>query len=129
MTQNYEPIEITENTPEPTEEGTYLLTSPRTGAVLNVFDHDSTLPFGWSSFEDSDNWNGIREDNIGYNIQSLAAHDAQIRADALKLTTDEHDIATQAIDDALTSFNRNDYGIASEDAFSAVAEHRKEQKQ
>ncbi|MCI1831531.1 MAG: hypothetical protein LKI88_00735 [Bifidobacterium sp.] len=59
----------------------------------------------------------------------LAAYDARIRVDALKITDKEHDIATQAIIDALTSSDRNDYGIASESAFSAVAEHRKEQKQ
>lgn len=71
----------------------------------------------------------------------LAAHDAQIRAEALTLTDEELDVAARAAfdsrDDAYDleewedadSDDRERYQCYVRPAFSAVAEHRKEQKQ
>jgi hypothetical protein len=82
MTQEYEPIEITENTPEPTADGIYLLT-------ITVWDETRTYPAtkeGDMWLTDGDcTWNDLlsemsQADRV--TIQSLAAHDAQIRADA-----------------------------------------------
>ncbi|MDN5971842.1 hypothetical protein [Bifidobacterium crudilactis] len=127
MTQDYEPIKITESTPEPADGSFYFLTDTDDDylTIATVTEDGWFLP----GYESEFFWEEIRDKHIGWRIQSLAAHDAQIRAEALELSDKEHDIATQAIIDSLTSSDRNDYGIASESAFEAVSEHRKEQRQ
>lgn len=82
MTQDYAPIELNENTPEPTADGIYLLT-------ITMGDETRTYP----ATKEGDMW--LTDDDCKWKdllsemsqadmvtIQSLAAHDAQIRADA-----------------------------------------------
>ncbi|GAA6124198.1 hypothetical protein BPY_23060 [Bifidobacterium psychraerophilum] len=142
MTQDYEPIEITESTPEPEEYGTFLVMSGTT--VLYVASHmASPVDSYWTDAEGEDcHWSDILNDQAGRGttIQSLAAHDAQIRAAALTLTDAELDVAAHAAfdsrDDAYDleewedadSDDRERYQCYVRPAFSAVAEHRKEQE-
>ena len=75
MTQDYEPIELNENTPEPTADGIYLLT-------ITMVDETRTYPV----MKEGDMWltdllsETPQADRV--TIQSLVAHDAQIRAEA-----------------------------------------------
>ncbi|MDN6271913.1 MAG: hypothetical protein L0J23_04440 [Bifidobacterium crudilactis] len=96
--------------------------SPSTVTVREMFAHGDS-----ASYEDSvaafDRW--------------LAAHDAQIRAEALELTNEELDVAARAAfdsrDDAYDldewedadSDDRERYQCYVRPAFSAVAKHRK----
>ncbi|MFT9059720.1 hypothetical protein [Bifidobacterium aquikefiri] len=57
----------------------------------------------------------------------FAAHDAQIRAEALQITDEERDVALTCFIDAES--NSSDSWFAMKQAFKAVAEHRKGQKQ
>jgi hypothetical protein len=82
MTQEYTPIELDENTPEPTADGIYLLT-------ITMGDETRTYPTTkeddmWLT-DDYCTWKDLlsemsQADRV--TIQSLAAHDAQIRAKA-----------------------------------------------
>ena len=79
---HYEPIELTDDTPEPTADGIYLLT-------ITMGDETRTLPTTkagdmWLT-DDYCTWKDLlsemsQADRV--TIQSLAAHDAQIRAKA-----------------------------------------------
>ena len=95
MTKEYEPIKITESTPEPKEDGIYLITSSVTGKALGAVLHVSDLPYPWVAFGIDDcwgmeqSWEDTRFEHGGLLIQSLAAHDAQIRAEALELSDEE----------------------------------------
>ena len=89
MIQNFEPIEITDSTPEPIENGIYLLT-------ITVGDETRTYPAtkeGDRWLTDGDcTWKDLlsemsQADRV--TIQSLAAHDAQIRAEALDFASAE----------------------------------------
>jgi hypothetical protein len=169
MTTGFESIKITGDMPEPSDISEFFITDEYDGysTVATVTEYGWFLP----GYESEFSWEEIRDMYIGWSIQSLADHDARIRADALnelkpkggewfpnegavivhgkiyfesdyvltrndirqirtealELSDKEHDIATQAIMDALRSSDRNDYGIASESAFKAVVDHRKEQ--
>ena len=131
MTQDYQPIEITESTPEPTEDGIYLITSPKTGEAVIALDHVSDRTFSWSDFETSDHWEVMREDNIGFAIQSLAAHDAQIRAEAHVKALELTDYELEMLEDARSNSDEWAFGKdieALKIGIEAVAKYRKEQE-
>ena len=80
MTQDYEPIELDENTPEPTADGIYLLT-------ITMGDETRTYPTTKGSglwyIHDDHPWKELVSRNYTADmitIQSLAAHDDRIRA-------------------------------------------------
>lgn len=89
MTQDYAPIELNENTPEPTADGIYLLT-------ITMGDETRTYPATkeddmWLTDGDC-TWKDLlsemsQADRV--TIQSLAAHDDQIRAEALDFANAE----------------------------------------
>ena len=86
MTQDYEPIELNKNTPEPEEDGAFLINTD--GTLYQVVVHDSTfdLTHTWLCDGFWGKWSDIsqhRKPGGHTTIQSLAAHDAQIRAEAL----------------------------------------------
>ncbi|MEE8725519.1 MAG: hypothetical protein SOI15_05545 [Bifidobacterium crudilactis] len=86
MTQGYEPIKLTKNTPEPTKSGIYL--------VVNNHGRTRTVELDQGGYWRKDNtcytWDELLDELSRYckSIQSLAAHDAQIRAEALGLDGD-----------------------------------------
>lgn len=87
MTQDYEPIELNKNTPEPEEDGAFLINMD--GALYEVVVHDSTFDPTHTWLHDGfwGKWSDIsqhRKPGGHTTIQSLAAHDAQIRAEAIK---------------------------------------------
>ena len=82
MSDYDEPIKITESTPEPKEDGIYLITSSVTGKALGAVLYVSDMYYPWVAFGIEDSWEGTRFEHVGLFIQSLAAHDAQIRAEA-----------------------------------------------
>ncbi|MFT8359255.1 hypothetical protein [Bifidobacterium aquikefiri] len=80
MIQNLEPIELNESTPEPKKEGHYLL---RNGSAMLLVTKEVFLGPDWYDCDfTKKTWDEICRCWIGYTIQSLAAHDAQIRAKA-----------------------------------------------
>ena len=83
MTQEYEPIKLNESTPAPKEDGIYLLTitfKPETKTLPLFKEGDEYLgadsTYSWGELV----WELSTADEA--TIQSLAAHDAQIRAEA-----------------------------------------------
>lgn len=84
MTQDYEPIKLTESTPEPKENGIYLLTiTLKSETETMPLYKDGNVYFGADS---TYSWGEmVKELSMAdeVTIQSLAAHDAQIRAEAL----------------------------------------------
>lgn len=87
----------------------------------------------WTDAEGEDcHWSDILNDEArrGTTIQSLAAHDTQIRAAALKLSDEEAYVAAEALDDADDeSWYYDDKQQVIRDVLKAVASFRKEQKQ
>ena len=82
MTQWYEPIELTDDMPEPKDEGTYFLFSENLSSYLMPIFHDGDY---WELADSTCSWSeliGGRNKQERITIQSLAAHDAQIRAEA-----------------------------------------------
>jgi hypothetical protein len=141
MTQGYEPIELTDDMPEPKDEGTYFLFSENISRYLMPIFHDGDY---WELADTTCSWSeliGGRNKQERITIQSLAAHDARIRAEALRLTGAELDVAAHAAfdtrDDAYDledwedadSDDRERYECYVRPAFEAVAKFRKEQKQ
>lgn len=82
------PVKITENTPEPTDYGLYV--AQYDSGEFKFFElrqfalGDGEFTNYWATIDDSDDysWEEVREELNGGTIQSLAAHDAQIRAEA-----------------------------------------------
>jgi hypothetical protein len=97
MTQGNEPIELTELTPEPKEEGFYLLSDKDSGRIVDCWSHDTDRHFSWSDMESWGTWETMRKESLGWSLQSLAAHDAQIRAEALTLTDKESNKLSEVI--------------------------------
>ena len=130
MTQDYEPIEITESTPEPKENGIYLLTITQCGERYCVPVWRDEL---WRDIEGDHTWSELVDsikNTWNPTIQSLAAHDAQIRAEALTLTEEEAGIAAEALDDADDeSWYYDDKQQVIRDVLKSVASFRKEPKQ
>ncbi len=130
MTQDYEPIELTESTPEPKENGIYLLTITQCGERYCVPVWRDEI---WRDIEGDHMWSELVDSikNTGNpTIQSLTAHDAQIRAEALTLTDKEADIAAEAIDDADDeSWYYDDKQQVIRDVLKSVASFRKGPKQ
>jgi hypothetical protein len=86
MTQSYEPVEISEDTPEPEEYGVFLIVIPNTyhsGEKMQyaVFHKHGDFGLDWLIDGLHYNWGALTKQFTG-TIQSLAAHDAQIRAEA-----------------------------------------------
>ena len=83
MTQEYEPIKLNESTPEPREDGIYLLTitfKPETKTMPLFKDGNEYL-----GADSSYSWEELVKELSTADeatIQSLADHDAQIRAEA-----------------------------------------------
>lgn len=140
MTQDYTPIKITENTPEPKENHSYYLVAVKYNGVTDykLLYFNSLLWFGVGSHGPVA-WPTVCElllsDIAGVDgtvtIQSLADHDAQIRAEehvkALELT----DYELEMLEDARTSSDEWGFGKdieALKIGIEAVADHRKEQK-
>lgn len=126
MTQEYTPIELNEDTPEPTADGIYLL-------IITMGDETRTYP----ATKEGDMW--LTDDDCTWKdllsemsqadrvtIQSLAAHDAQVRDKALSLTDDELAIAEGAYDSSIMEYEGDGVGAMSI-ALKAVAEDRRKQ--
>ena len=119
MTQDYAPIELNENTPEPTADGIYLLT-------ITMGDETRTYPI----MKEGDTWltdllsETPQADRV--TIQSLAAHDAEVRDKALSLTDDELAIAEGAYESSIMEYEGDGLGAMSI-ALKAVAEDRRRQ--
>jgi hypothetical protein len=103
MTQDYEPIEITESTPEPKENGIYLLTITQCGERYCVPVWRDGI---WRDIEGDHMWSELVDSikNTGNpTIQSLTAHDAQIRAEALDFADAEQiDNGKELLNEALS---------------------------
>jgi hypothetical protein len=126
MTQDYEPIELDENTTEPTADGIYLLT-------ITMGDGTRTYPTtkggGMWLTDDYYTWKDLlsemsQADRV--TIKSLAAHDAEIRDKALALTDDELSIAEGAYESSIMECESDGLGAMSI-ALKAVAEYRRKQ--
>jgi hypothetical protein len=123
MTQEYEPIKLTESTPEPEDRGLYLIMESDSPVIVDSFWLDTNgflyegEVYSWSEILD------IHADKHAlYRLVSLAAHDAQIRAD-------EH---VRAMEDAYSNSDEaylGKYIEALDIVIKAVAQYRKEQKQ
>ena len=83
--------------------------------------------YGWHSPDGPEElWHEIREHYLGARIESLAAHDADVRDKALTLTDDELAIAEGAYESSIMEYE--DDGIeAMSIALKAVAEDRRKQ--
>ena len=123
---HYEPIELTDDTPEPTADGIYLLT-------ITMGDETRTLPTTkagdmWLT-DDYCTWTDLlsemsQADRV--TIQSLAAHDAEVRDKALSLTDDELIIAESEYESYIMEYEGDGLGAMSV-ALKAVAEYRRKQ--
>lgn len=126
MTPEYKPIELDENTPEPTADGIYLLT-------ITMGDETRTYPTTkagdmWLT-DDYYTWKDLlsemsQADRV--TIRSLAAHDADVRDKALTLTDDELAIAEGAYESHIMAYDGDGLGAMSV-ALKAVAEDRRKQ--
>jgi hypothetical protein len=126
MTQDYEPIELNEETPEPTADGIYLLT-------ITMGDETRTYPVTkagdmWLT-DDYCTWKDLlsemsQADRV--TIQPLAAHDADVRDKALTLTDDELATAEGAYESHIMEYEGDGLGAMSI-ALKAVAEDRRTQ--
>lgn len=136
MTQGYEPIELTDDMPEPKDEGTYFLFSENISRYLMPIFHDGDY---WELADSTCSWSeliGGRNKQERITIQSLAAHDAQIRAEALTLSKSDRMAAYDVFDDKVvlpTDVNPEDAEHFSIDTiirriFATVANHRKGQQ-
>lgn len=101
MTQEYEPIEITKSMKEPTDSSNFFLTDKyddyRTVATVN--ENGWYLP----GVEGDCSWEWLRGKYIGWRIQSLADHDAQIRADERVKALELSDYELEMLEDARSS--------------------------
>lgn len=82
MTQDYEPVELTDDTPEPKDEGIYFLHSPCIAPNLVPIYHISG---GWELIGETVTWPELikgRNMKEKITIQSLADHDVQMQAKA-----------------------------------------------
>ena len=74
-------ITLTSDTPEPQDESTFFLTDP--------YDNESTVSLsceeGWVYPGETGchDWSEVRDEFLGWKIQSLADHDAEVRARVL----------------------------------------------
>ena len=128
MTQDYEPIEITESTPEPKENGIYLLTITQCGERYCVPVWRDEI---WRDIEGDHMWSELVDSikNTGNpTIQSLAAHDAQIRAEALEFTNEERDLMLKSALDFTETDDAQEVDEMIAAIIGSVVEHRKEQK-
>ncbi|MEE8702030.1 hypothetical protein [Bifidobacterium crudilactis] len=103
MTQEYEPIKLTESTPEPEDRGLYLIMESDSPVVVDSFWLDTNgflyegEAYSWSEILD------IHADKHAlYRLVSLAAHDVQIRTEALKLTDEQLDFAIKQMKGTLS---------------------------
>ena len=122
MTQGYEPIELTDDMPEPKDEGTYFLFSQNLSSYLMPIFHDGDY---WELADSTCSWSeliGGRNKQERITIQSLAAHDAQIRADALRLTDKEARAALDMWNDVIA--DSDDGIVGMQKAFTEIAEFR-----
>lgn len=134
MTQDYEPIKITENTPEPTDYGLYI--AQYDSGEFKFFElcqfalGDGEFTDYWATIDDGDDysWEEVREELNGGTIQSLAAHDAEVRGKALSLTDDELIIAESEYESYIGEYEGDGLGAMSV-AVQAIIKHRREQKQ
>ena len=126
MTQYYEPIEITESTPEPSDGAEFFLTDKDDdySTVATVTEDGWFLP----GYESEFFWEEIRDKHIGWRIQSLAAHDAQIRAEAMELTDEERDLMLKSALDFTETDDAQEVDEMIAAIIGSVVEHRKEQK-
>ena len=124
MTQEYEPIEITTDMPEPGASGAYLVGG---GADdIEAVWRKEPQTYGQSVWFDQgqhkQTWDELRVTWPGYHIQSLADHDAQIRAEALELSVSEIDIVRDELPEIPGVGGVSDEFII--DAFKALGRHR-----
>ena len=127
MTQEYEPIKLNESTPEPREDGIYLLTitfKPETKTMPLFKDGNEYL-----GADSSYSWEELVKELSTADeatIQSLADHDAQIRADALRLTDKEARAALDMWNDIIA--DSDDGIVGMQKAFTEIAEFRGKQE-
>lgn len=82
MKKDYEPVELTDDTPEPKDEGIYFLYSPCIAPNLVFLYHSSE---DWELVGETVTWLELikgRNMKEKITIQSLANHDIQMRAEA-----------------------------------------------
>lgn len=130
MTQEHEPIKLNKSTPEPKENGIYLLTitfKPETKTVPLYKDGDEYL-----GADSSYSWGELVKELSTADeatIQSLAAHDAQIRAEALDFSNEERDLMLKSALDFTETDDAQEVDEMIAAIIGSVVEHRKEQKQ
>ena len=122
MTQDYEPIEITENTPEPEDYSLIFLSriDRSESTVAESIEYGWTIPAHNGAFE----WEQVRRAFKGWNMQTLAAHDAEVRDKALSLTDGELAIAEGAYESSVMEYEGDGLVVMST-ALKAVAEDRR----
>lgn len=128
MTQWYEPIELTDDMPEPKDEGTYFLFSENISRYLMPIFHDGDY---WELADTTCSWSeliGGRNKQERITIQSLAAHDAQMRAGALEFTNEERDLMLKSALDFTETDDAQEVDEMIAAIIGSVVEHRKEQK-
>lgn len=126
MTQEYEPIAITADMPEPEAFGHYLVSYDGEVLIIKKEGTPSDVRW-WDPGLNVQAWDQIRHNWVGFHIQSLADHDTQIRAEALKLTDEERDAAILALGDNQTSSTPCNFNAVTE-IFDAVEEVRKREE-
>lgn len=99
MTQDYEPIKLALGVPEPEEYGVYLVFDAQ-GHIETLVRKVQVLYHTprWDVDEEFYEWYLFRREWSGYSIQSLADHDAQVRAEALALTDNKWLDASESIE-------------------------------
>ena len=117
------------------------MTQEYTPSIETIIDVYASARANAMQIQLSDEWDREHKRIVKQAMGTLAAHDAQIRAEALELTNEELDVAARAAfdsrDDAYDldewedadSDDRERYQCYVRPAFSAVAKHRKEQQQ
>ena len=124
MTPEYKQIELDENTPEPTADGIYLLTitmGDETRTYSTMKEGDMWLTDDYCTWEDLLS-EMSQADRV--TIQSLAAHDAEVRDKALSLTDDELIIAESEYESYIMEYEGDGLGAMSV-ALKAIAEDRR----
>ncbi len=111
MTQDYEPVEFTESTPEPKEDGLFLIYENGTAVVSMLHDSAFEPTHTWLCDGYWEKWSHLAKNHSPreyVTIQSLAAHDAQIRAEermkALELSNSEQKIFAKAVFESLGKY-------------------------
>lgn len=128
--QEYMPIKLNKDLPEPKESGAYLI-SLHSAPYILVHKFGGPVVFRWRNevFETS-SWREIAARFDPYEtatIQSLAAHDCEVSAKALELTDGERKVFVDAI-----HAHTGQWGIFQdcdlEIGLEAVAKYRREQR-